>query len=106
MSFFVCWIWEFHCCSAWHYIEMSAQSQPSGKGSYVEVSQKDESTHGSNVKSNHIPMEDEEEGGQKEFVMSKGLTSSEAAALLEKWGRNELEEKNKPKVGVFYYYFF
>ena len=41
----------------------------------------------------------EEEGTSKgSFVPSKGLTSAEAERLLAKHGRNELEEKKKPKV--------
>lgn len=35
------------------------------------------------------------------FVPSKGLTSHEAEVLLKKWGRNELEEKKKPKWLIF-----
>jgi hypothetical protein len=30
-----------------------------------------------------------------------GLTSTEAAALLEKYGRNEVEDKTKPKWRLF-----
>ncbi len=42
---------------------------------------------------------DEEEGEKpKEFIPSKGLSSEEAKVLLEKWGRNELTDKKKPKV--------
>ena len=41
----------------------------------------------------------EEEGvEQKSFTPSKGLTTAEAETLLEKYGRNELEEHVKPKV--------
>jgi len=36
-----------------------------------------------------------------DFVISKGLTSAEAAKLLEQWGRNELEEKSVPKWLIF-----
>lgn len=43
-------------------------------------------------------MEDDEGGEGKDFIASKGLTSAQAAELLLQWGRNELEEKNKPKV--------
>lgn len=41
-----------------------------------------------------------EEGAEKvkEFVPSKGLTTFEAQQLLQKWGRNELEDKKKSKV--------
>jgi hypothetical protein len=41
-----------------------------------------------------------EEGVEKvkSFVPSKGLTSEEAEQLLAKWGRNELEDKKRPKV--------
>ncbi len=46
-----------------------------------------------------IPMEEEGSGKVKEFVASKGLTSFEAQQLLQKWGRNELEDKKKSKVG-------
>jgi hypothetical protein len=69
-----------------------------GKAVYAPLPQREDATKGSNVKSVHIPMEDDEEGQQKEFVASHGLTSSEASALLARWGRNELEEKSKPKV--------
>ena len=34
-----------------------------------------------------------------EFKISKGLTTTEAEALLIQFGRNELEETKKPKVG-------
>ncbi len=34
------------------------------------------------------------------FEVSVGLTSDEASASLEKYGRNELENKTKPKVGI------
>ena len=34
----------------------------------------------------------------KAFSPSHGLTASEAAILLEEWGRNELEEKKKSNV--------
>ena len=45
-----------------------------------------------------------EEGSEKvkEFIPSKGLTLEEAASLLEQWGRNELEDKKKPKVLVYF----
>ena len=43
-------------------------------------------------------MEEEESGPRKDFVASKGLTSTEAEQLLLQWGPNELEEKTKPKV--------
>jgi H+-transporting ATPase len=36
-----------------------------------------------------------------EFTPSHGLTSSEAEALLAKWGRNELIEKSKTKLRIF-----
>jgi hypothetical protein len=32
----------------------------------------------------------------KEFTPAEGMTSEEAARLLEQWGRNELEEKDTP----------
>jgi len=68
------------------------------KGKYTPVAQAEEKEKRSNVDSVHIPMEEDEEGGRESFVASRGLTSAEAAQLLERWGRNELEEKNKPKV--------
>lgn len=43
-------------------------------------------------------MTEEGEEKVKMFTPSKGLTSAEAARLLEQWGRNELAEKNKSKV--------
>jgi hypothetical protein len=43
---------------------------------------------------------DTEELVVKEFTPSKGLSGAEAAALLEQYGRNELEEKVKKKVCV------
>jgi len=43
-------------------------------------------------------IEDEEGVEQRDFVVSKGLTSQEAASLLESWGRNELQEKSKANV--------
>ncbi|CAM9419595.1 unnamed protein product, partial [Phaeothamnion confervicola] len=39
---------------------------------------------------------------EKAFVPSEGLTSQEAEELLLKWGRNELEEKGKPKWKIFF----
>ena len=45
-----------------------------------------------------LPTSSEEAAIKKDFVVSKGLTSAEAAQLLQKWGRNELEDKQKPKV--------
>jgi len=47
-----------------------------------------------------IPME-EEHGKPKEFTPSKGLTTFEAQQLLQKWGRNELEDKKKSKLLIF-----
>eukprot|EP01040_Poterioochromonas_malhamensis_P007402 gene7402-7984_t len=44
---------------------------------------------------------DEEGEKPKEFTPSKGLTSEEAKVLLEKWGRNELMDKKKPKWLIF-----
>lgn len=52
----------------------------------------------SNKEEDHIPMDEEGSGKVKEFVASKGLTTQQAQELLEKWGRNELAEKTKPKV--------
>ena len=43
-------------------------------------------------------MGEDEEAEVKAFTASQGLTSFEAAKLLEEYGRNELPEKNKPKV--------
>jgi len=43
----------------------------------------------------------EEDRGDANFVESKGLTSQEAAKLLEQWGRNELPEKVVPKWYIF-----
>ncbi len=45
-----------------------------------------------------IPMTEEGAEKVKEFVPSKGLTTFEAQQLLQKWGRNELEDKKKSKV--------
>jgi hypothetical protein len=47
-----------------------------------------------------IPMTEDVEK-TKEFVPSKGLTTFEFQQLLEKWGRNELEDKKKSKVGSY-----
>lgn len=38
----------------------------------------------------------------KVFVPSRGLTSAEAEHLLIQYGRNELEDKKTPKVGLNY----
>lgn len=40
------------------------------------------------------------EGGKimKDFVASVGITSAQAEVLLKQYGRNELEDKQKPKV--------
>lgn len=43
-------------------------------------------------------MTEEGESKVKDFVPSKGLTTAEAQELLQKWGRNELEDKKKAKV--------
>lgn len=70
----------------------------SQKAKYTPVEQVDDAHKSSNA---HIPMEEDEEGGdRKSFTASRGLTSQQAAELLERWGRNELEEKTKPKVCV------
>lgn len=45
-------------------------------------------------------MTEEGEGKVKDFVPSKGLTQADAAELLLKWGRNELEDKKKSKVSA------
>jgi len=55
----------------------------------------------SNKEEDHIPMDEEGSGKVKEFVASKGLTTQQAQELLEKWGRNELAEKTKPKWLIF-----
>jgi hypothetical protein len=60
----------------------------------------DDTSKSSNCLSNHIPMEDEDEES-KPFLPSHGLTTAAANTLLEKWGRNELEEHHKPKVQSF-----
>ena len=75
---------------------MSAALKPK----YTPIAQVEDSSKSSNCLSAHIPLEEDEEGGdsRKSFVASRGLTSQEAAKLLERWGRNELEEKTKPKV--------
>lgn len=46
-----------------------------------------------------IPMTEEGVDQKDSFIPSKGLTSAEAARLLQQWGRNELAEKKKSKVG-------
>ncbi|KAI8475078.1 MAG: hypothetical protein J3K34DRAFT_517717 [Monoraphidium minutum] len=38
---------------------------------------------------------------KKEFVAGTGFTTAEAEALLQEWGKNELEEKSTPKWLVF-----
>lgn len=65
------------------------------KGSVSEVGDKD------HVASQGIPMSEDGVSHKDSFVPSKGLTSAEAEVLLEKWGRNELEEKSKPKWLIF-----
>lgn len=45
--------------------------------------------------------EGESHSETKQFVASKGLSSAEAQELLLKYGRNELEDKKKPKVSSF-----
>lgn len=77
---------------------MQPMERASDKGKYTPVAQKDDAAKGSNFLSAHVPMQEEESEEPKSFVPSKGLTSSEAQALLAQWGRNELEEKNKAKV--------
>jgi len=47
-----------------------------------------------------------EDPNKPPFVPSKGLTSEEAAKLLEQYGRNELEEKVKPKWKLFLEQFY
>ncbi|KAJ1395842.1 putative P-type H+-ATPase, partial [Ochromonadaceae sp. CCMP2298] len=44
---------------------------------------------------------DEEGVEQRDFTPSKGLTTAEAEALLQQWGRNELQEKSKAKWLIF-----
>lgn len=51
-------------------------------------------------KDDGIPLE-EEGVEQKTFTPSKGLTTAEAERLLQQYGRNELEEKHKPKWLIF-----
>jgi hypothetical protein len=46
-----------------------------------------------------IPMTEDAVAHLAEFKISKGLTTTEAEALLIQFGRNELEETKKPKVG-------
>jgi hypothetical protein len=76
---------EFYLTYRWSYL---IQLIMSSKGKYAPpAAQKEEGG---------IP--DEEGVEQKDFVVSKGLTSQEAAALLETWGRNELQEKSKAHV--------
>ncbi|KIY97910.1 H+-transporting ATPase [Monoraphidium neglectum] len=41
------------------------------------------------------------DGPTKEFVPGKGFTTAEAEALIQEWGRNELEEKTTPKWLIF-----
>lgn len=78
---------------------MQPSDSAANKGKYVPVAQKEEAAKGSNFLSAHVPMQEEEgEEAPKSFVPSKGLTTAEAQALLAQWGRNELEEKHKPKV--------
>lgn len=81
---------------------MLPMEKDSDKGKYAPVAQKEEAAKGSNFLSAHVPMHEEEAEEPKSFVPSKGLTTAEAQALLAKWGRNELEEKNKPKVLSIY----
>ena len=56
-------------------------------------------------KSEDIDMSHEEEGvslaENKTRVFSQGLTSDQAAQLLIKYGRNELEDKKKSKVNIY-----
>ncbi len=53
-----------------------------------------------------IPMTEEGVDTKKDFVPSKGLTTFEAQQLLQKWGRNELEDKKKSKVRSQNYFCF
>jgi hypothetical protein len=53
------------------------------------------------VVSSGIPLTEEGAEKTKEFVPSKGLTSSQAKIFLDRYGRNELPEKKKPKVWVY-----
>lgn len=41
----------------------------------------------------------------KPFIASVGITSAQAEILLKQYGRNELEDKQKPKVCKEYHYF-
>lgn len=70
-------------------------------GSYVPPSHDGEGdSHGEHA-SQGIPMTEEGAEKTKEFVPSKGLTTFEAQQLLQKWGRNELEDKKKSKILIF-----
>lgn len=53
------------------------------------------------VVSSGIPLTEEGHEKTKEFVPSKGLTSSQAKIYLDRYGRNELPEKKKPKWLIF-----
>eukprot|EP01033_Poteriospumella_lacustris_P003610 gene3610-2603_t len=53
------------------------------------------------VVSSGIPLTEEGAEKTKEFVPSKGLTSAQAKIGLDKYGRNELPEKKKPKWLIF-----
>lgn len=61
----------------------------------------DSSQGGDSIVSEGIPMTEEGAEKTKQFVASKGLTTEEAHQLLLKWGRNELEDKKKPKWLIF-----
>lgn len=68
------------------------------EGSYVPPGQGDSGN--GEYSSQGIPMTEEGVDKVKEFVPSKGLTTFEAQQLLQKWGRNELEDKKKSKVST------
>lgn len=58
-------------------------------------------SHDDSSASQGIPMTEEGAEKTKEFTPSKGLTTEEAARLLQQWGRNELEDKKKAKWLIF-----
>jgi hypothetical protein len=57
----------------------------------------DESKNNSHAEGHEAGGEDEH-SKKIEFIESVGLSSQEAEELLQKYGRNELEDKKKPKV--------
>ncbi len=69
---------------------------------YVPPKEHTDSNNGEEYASQGIPMTEEGVDQKKDFVPSKGLTTFEAQQLLQKWGRNELEDKKKSKVSKIY----